>query len=560
MYLTLFTFTCSSAYSLFNKEWKFTLVGWLDPHIFLNYFIPDLNGTFDSYYKVSRIPWIVFGRTLYLTLGFDKFIYFLPYIILLLYSIIFLFFSKYFELRSYIIGLTFLILTPFFHGIYSGGWTYQNPFINMLILSAYLVTFSIIKNNNGLRKSIYLKILVISIIVTNIFVLNFLDSIMIIPSLLFIFYKLVKINLLPSGISMFIFGIAISIFGLSILSHLLGYGLQFWTPMVEFYFWLNGPDQNHLLWYQPLASGWWKSAYYLIVPLSVSFVCCVHILRLLKTWFKTRSLSFMSIYDFYSLNHLILTILLLLSYVFGHIHKILFSYMVQPFYISAIIATMSIIQSYDKKESGSALKYTMYLYPLVIVLFMLFYDFNFVSHTFNIFLILAIVTFLLVLILKYLAFFYPNLLLLIIPILLLSTPNFNSQYKHSYCGVNESMSRDFYNLVKLSIGLRGPGLILFNGDSAYSVSNNCVSRIRNMADSLNYIGAYTYGLRDLDTVSQNDLKNELNQISHNSIIILGNLDSLNLNPEVRNILESKFKSYKTYNRNLFTAQIIVGKN
>ena len=430
----------------------------------------------------------------------------------------------------------------------------------MLILSAYLVTFSIIKNNNGLRKSIYLKILVISIIVTNIFVLNFLDSIMIIPSLLFIFYKLVKINLLPSGISMFIFGIAISIFGLSILSHLLGYGLQFWTPMVEFYFWLNGPDQNHLLWYQPLASGWWKSAYYLIVPLSVSFVCCVHILRLLKTWFKTRSLSFMSIYDFYSLNHLILTILLLLSYVFGHIHKILFSYMVQPFYISAIIATMSIIQSYDKKESGSALKYTMYLYPLVIVLFMLFYDFNFVSHTFNIFLILAIVTFLLVLILKYLAFFYPNLLLLIIPILLLSTPNFNSQYKHSYCGVNESMSRDFYNLVKLSIGLRGPGLILFNGDSAYSVSNNCVSRIRNMADSLNYIGAYTYGLRDLDTVSQNDLKNELNQISHNSIIILGNLDSLNLNPEVRNILESKFKSYKTYNRNLFTAQIIVGKN
>jgi hypothetical protein len=121
------------------------------------------------------------------------------------------------------------------------------------------------------------------------------------------------------------------------------------------------------------------------------------------------------------------------------------------------------------------------------------------------------------------------------------------------------MSIDFYNLVGLSIGLNGPGLILFNGDSNYFVSNNCVSPIRNMADSLNYIGAYTYGLRDLATVSQNDLENELNQISHNSIIILGDLDSLNLNPEIRNILETKFKSYKVYDRNSFTAQIIVGK-
>ena len=121
------------------------------------------------------------------------------------------------------------------------------------------------------------------------------------------------------------------------------------------------------------------------------------------------------------------------------------------------------------------------------------------------------------------------------------------------------MAKDFYNIVELSIGLKGPGLILFNGDSAYSVSNRCVSRIRNMADSLNYIGAYTYGLRDLDTVSQNDLKNELDQISHNSIIILGDLKSLNLNPELSGILASKFKTFKFYTQNSFTAQIIVGK-
>jgi hypothetical protein len=80
-----------------------------------------------------------------------------------------------------------------------------------------------------------------------------------------------------------------------------------------------------------------------------------------------------------------------------------------------------------------------------------------------------------------------------------------------------------------------------------------------MADSLNYIGAYTYGLRDLDSVNQNELENELNQISHNSVIILGDLDSLNLSPKVRNILDSKFNSFRIYNQNLFMAQIIVGK-
>jgi hypothetical protein len=556
---SIFTFFCLSIYSISNKEWKFTAVGWLDPHIFLNYFIPDLNGTFDTYYKVSRIPWIFFGRTLYVTLGYDRFIYFLPYIILLFYSFIFLFFSKYFDIRTYTIGLTFLILTPFFHGSYSGGWTYQNPLLNMLILAAYVLTFSIFKTGAGMEKRIYLKIIVLSVIFTNIFVLNFLDSIMIIPSLLIILYKLVKDKLLLSGVFVSILGTVISIIVLSIFSHFLGYNFEFWKPMVEFYFWLNGPDQNHLLWYRPLSSGWWRSAYYLIIPLSFSFVCSVQILRLFRTWLKDRSLRFLSIYDFYVVNHLFLTIFLVLSYFLGHIHKILFSYMVQPFYISGIIAIMSVVQSSNKKELNPTFKYSIYLYPPVIALFMLFYNLDFVSYNVNIIFVLVIISFLLIILINYFSSSYHNLLLLVIPILLVSTPNFNSQYRKSNCGINETMSRDFYNIVKLSINLKGPGLILFNGDSAYSVSKNCASRIRYMADSLNYIGAYTYGLRDLDSVNQNELENELNQISHNSVIILGDLDSLNLSPKVRNILDSKFNSFRIYNQNLFMAQIIVGK-
>ena len=559
MITTIFTFFCLSIYSISNKEWKFTTVGWLDPHIFLNYFIPDLNGTFDTYYKVSRIPWIFFGRMLYVTLGYDRFIYFLPYIIMLFYSFIFLFFSKYFDIRTYTIGLTFLILTPFFHGSYSGGWTYQNPLLNMLILAAYVMTFSIFKNGDGIEKRMYLKIIVLSVIVTNIFVLNFLDSIMIIPSLLLILYKLVKDKLLLSGVTVFILGTAISIIALSFLSHLLGYSFEFWKPMFEFYFWLNGPDQNHLLWYQPLSSGWWGSAYYLIIPLSVSFVCSIQILPLFRTWLKHRSLSFLSVYDFYVINHLFLIVFLVLSYFLGHIHKILFSYMVQPFYISGIIAIMSIVQSSKKKELNPSLRYSIYLYPLITALFMLFYNLDFVSYNINIIYVLVSISFLLILLINYFSSSYPNLLLLVIPILLVSTPNFNSQYKHSVCRINETMSRDFYSIVKLSINLKGPGLILFNGDSAYSVSKNCAGRIRDLADSLNYIGAYTYGLRDLGSVNQNDLENELNQISHNSIIILGDLDSLNLSPNVRNILDSKFKSFRVYNQNLFTAQIIIGK-
>jgi hypothetical protein len=545
---------------LSNKEWKYTPTGWLDPHIFLNYFVPDLNGAFNLNYKVSRIPWIFFGRSLYITLGFDRFIHFLPYIIMLFYSLIFLYFSKYFDIRTYTIGVTFLILTPFFHGVYSGGWTYQNPMINMLILAAYLLTFSIFKNDDGLESKIRLKIIMLSVIFTNIFVLNFLDSIMIIPSILFIFYKLVKAKLLLSGVSIFIFGTTVSILVLSILSHLLGYTFEFWKPMVEFYFWLNGSDQNHLNWYQPLSSGWWKSAYYLIIPLSVSFVCFIQIIRLFRIWFKGRSLNLLNIYDFYVLNHLILTIFLVLSYILDHIHKILFQYMVQPFYISAIIAIMSISQSSNKKEINSTLRYLLYLYPPAIAFFILFYNLDFVSYNVNIIHLLLIMSLLLVLLINILSSYFPNVLLLLIPILLISTPNFNSAYKNSNCEINESIARDFYEIVNMSINLRGPSLIIFDGDSSYSVAKNCTLPIRYMADSLNMVGAYSFGLRDLDSVSQSELQNELKQISHNSIIILGDLDSLNLNPEVRNLLESKFNSYRIYNRNLFTAQIIVVKD
>jgi hypothetical protein len=78
-----------------------------------------------------------------------------------------------------------------------------------------------------------------------------------------------------------------------------------------------------------------------------------------------------------------------------------------------------------------------------------------------------------------------------------------------------------------------------------------------MADSLNYIGAYTYGLRDLDTVSQIDLENELSKIPHRSILVLGDFEKISLSPGVKSYLNSNFKLHKSYLSEYMSAQIMV---
>jgi hypothetical protein len=544
--------------SLLNAGWKFTPMGWLDPHIFLNYFVPELNGEiFDEYYKVSRIPWIAFGRFFYLIFGFDSFIYYLPYILMICYALVYLFFFKYFHLQIYTLGLAFILLTPFFHGAYSGGWTYQNPLINILILFVYLLTFSINTKNTNQRNLFLSHIFLVSLIATNIFVLNFLDLILVFPSLIFIFIKAYKQRILLLSIITFTVGTIFTFTFLAIGSHMLGYNYSFWTPMIEFYFWLNGPDQNHLIWFSPISSGWWRSAYYLLIPLSVSILSLYHLICLVKLFKREGNLRFFNIYDFYSINHLLLTVFLLLSYFLGHIHKILFSYMVQPFYISSVFAIMCLGQIFSRPIFKSSSQLFTYLYPLIIVFIMLYFNQKYIFSNINIIFVLIIVSFLLICVVIYLPRNLPLSILTVIPIFLFATPNFNDQYRENSCMVQEYMSRDFYNIVNLSLNLNGPGLILFNGDSAYIYSDNCNSRIRNMADSLNYIGAYTYGLRDLDTVSQIDLENELSKIPHRSILVLGDFEKISLSPGVKSYLNSNFKLHKSYLSEYMSAQIMV---
>ena len=186
---------------------------------------------------------------------------------------------------------------------------------------------------------------------------------------------------------------------------------------------------------------------------------------------------------------------------------------------------------------------------------MLFYNKNFIFSNRSIILALFIVSLLLISFVIYLPKKIPFSILFVVPIFLLSTPNFNDPYRNNSCKVQEYMSRDFYNIVSLSQNLNGPGLILFNGDSLYTYSENCTSKIRNMAESLNYIGVYIYGLRDLDTVSQIDLQNELSEVPHGSILILGDFESISLTPEIKSYLAGNFQLNKTYSSKYMFAQI-----
>ena len=47
---------------LFNTEWFYDPLGWIDTYIFLGYFKHYLDPTFFPYdYKIARLPWILIG-------------------------------------------------------------------------------------------------------------------------------------------------------------------------------------------------------------------------------------------------------------------------------------------------------------------------------------------------------------------------------------------------------------------------------------------------------------------------------------------------------------------
>jgi hypothetical protein len=129
--------------SLFNDNWLYTQVGWLDPWYNVAYFLHYSDPTFlNDYYKISRLSWIIPGYVIYLLFNPLVANYLLHVGSLFISSsALFLALRKLFNVEVAFVSSALLSVYVPFHG--SGGWDYQTTPSGAYYLVAFaLVTYA----------------------------------------------------------------------------------------------------------------------------------------------------------------------------------------------------------------------------------------------------------------------------------------------------------------------------------------------------------------------------------------------------------------------------------
>ena len=114
---------------LFNTEWFYDPLGWIDTYIFLGYFKHYLDPTFFPYdYKIARLPWILIGYVFNLLLPIVA-AQTLLHVLCFSAAIAAMFLLVYQLFRSSVLA-TFISMAlgfyTYFHGNEAAGWEYHN--------------------------------------------------------------------------------------------------------------------------------------------------------------------------------------------------------------------------------------------------------------------------------------------------------------------------------------------------------------------------------------------------------------------------------------------------
>ena len=341
-----------------SEIWLFSKPGWLDEWIYINYFIDLSNeNSWNGYYKASRIPYNAIGNLGFKTIGFEKYLVLQHWIYLTLFLILIFSIIKKYKKLNYVFFISFLVtLNPEFHG--SGGWLYQNTLSILLLILVYVLIVLMIQNDLWARKDKkyipYLFILSISIIATNLLIVNTLNTLALIPIIFILILMTKKNGIIEIAVKLILilFGFFGTIVFWSVYSNLMGFRLRFWQPLLETF--INYSSGSHEVWHKGFFDLWWLNTNY-------SYVSSISVATLFSLLFLTKGLrsKVSNLDDFFELLKSDLVFFLsfvtfivnmtwIISYIF-RLHILEYDYHALPAILFSSILLIAILTTYLEK-------------------------------------------------------------------------------------------------------------------------------------------------------------------------------------------------------------------
>ena len=278
---TLPALGCISVLALANQNWLLTPAGFLDPWIYVNYF-RVLAGPpgWEDYYKVSRVPWTAVGHVATSLFGLEAVQYVLALASMVALVVLVAVLLRPLAIEAAVFGVALVALYPLFHG--SGGWLYQNTLSGPLQVAAMLVglRLALCPRWPGRVSTRVLCWFCFGFLVVTLAITNTMQVLAVVPVVVVIVVVVLRrgtswLHALR-GTAAATLGGAAAFLGSAAVSVAGGGRFLFYLPLYREFTSLSSTT-NGEQWYQPLSTGWWRDATYLVLPLGAGIIGLVQV-------------------------------------------------------------------------------------------------------------------------------------------------------------------------------------------------------------------------------------------------------------------------------------------
>lgn len=265
-----------------NPSWAVTPGGWLDPWVYVNYFLDyPGRGDWDLYYKASRVPWNVVGSAAVGALGLDGGQLVLAGLSTLLLGVSAFLTLRFISIAAGCVATVFFMVMPIFHG--SGGWLYQNSLAGPLLMSLAAISVTAIakpgrfleppdeRRTALLQGALWLAAGAVTCLILIVNTMVVIAAVPLLGALVVAHATRGRYRLLMKRLAIAVGGAALVVVACALASRLMGGRYVFYQPLVN-QFQAFSETRDDTVWWEPLSTGWWEGATYLALPLvSVAF-------------------------------------------------------------------------------------------------------------------------------------------------------------------------------------------------------------------------------------------------------------------------------------------------
>jgi len=335
-----------------SDNWRITPPGWLDPWIYINYWVTSTspeNFGWNDYYKSSRIPWILVGKFWTSIVGLNGFQTLIPIIVAFLTGIITWQITRTFHIAARLVAVQLIVFFPYMLPTNTGGTFYQNSLSGTVQLYCLLIFSQILGAENGKTRFQNLKtkkLYLLGMGLCLMFATNQMQVLVFLPLLSYFCFAVLQasnIHRLKFICSRMFFGFMCASGVIAVISSLLGFRFFYQYTFLKTIVSYSQPENSHQVWWYPLSTGWLNSALYLSLPASLIVLSLPTLQSILVLKRKSQVRSEDSLAFFLVMNSVFSTLLWIVLYI-GKFHLLNWSYHAFPLTIFAIVGLSGFVQ------------------------------------------------------------------------------------------------------------------------------------------------------------------------------------------------------------------------